>query len=151
MSRKIDMTRGKMIPLVLRFALPLCIGNILQQMYTTVDTLVVGNFCSPAALAALGTSGQPIEIMLTLFMGMGGGASILVAQYTGSGEDEKLRTIVSTAISFLFAAAIPLTFLGLLVGPTILRLMQVPADTYPYALSYMSILFGGTQIGRAHV
>lgn len=144
MARKIDMTQGRVIPLALRFALPLLIGNILQQMYLTVDTLIVGNFCSPVSLAALGTSGQPIEIMLTLFMGMGAGASILVAQYTGGGDGAKLRATLGTAVSFLYMAAIPLTVLGVIVGPVILRTMNVPSDTFPYALDYMRILFLGT-------
>jgi len=144
MARKIDMTQGRVIPLALQFALPLLIGNILQQMYLTVDTLIVGNYCSPVSLAALGTSGQPIEIMLTLFMGMGAGASILVAQYTGGGDSEKLRKTLGTAVSFLYMAAIPLTVLGVVVGPVILRTMNVPADTFPYALDYMRILFLGT-------
>ncbi|MBP3427552.1 MAG: MATE family efflux transporter [Clostridia bacterium] len=141
---KIDMTRGRMLPLVLRFALPLCVGNILQQMYMTVDTLVVGNYCSPVSLSALGTSGQPVEILLTLFVGMGAGLSILVAQYTGSGEQERLRSVLATAVSFLFMAAIPMTFIGMLVGPFILQTMNVPTETFPHALSYMRILFGGT-------
>ena len=144
MARKIDMTQGRVIPLALRFALPLLIGNILQQMYLTVDTLIVGNFCSPVSLAALGTSGQPIEIMLTLFMGMGAGASILVAQYTGGGDANKLRATLGTAVSFLYMAAIPLTVLGVVIGPAILKTMNVPADTFPYALDYMRILFLGT-------
>ena len=144
MARKIDMTQGRVIPLALRFALPLLIGNILQQMYLTVDTLIVGRFCSPASLAALGTSGQPIEIILMLFMGMGAGASILVAQYTGGGQEKKLRDTLATAVSFLYMAAIPLTVLGILVGPAILRTMNVPEDTFPYALGYMRILFLGT-------
>ena len=143
-SRKIDMTQGSLIPLALRFALPLCIGNILQQMYLTADTMVVGNFCSPASLAALGTSGQPVEILLMLFMGVGTGVSILVAQYTGSGDQRTMRDTLATAVSFLYMAAIPLSLLGVLIGPHILRGMNVPEDTYPYALSYMCILFCGT-------
>ncbi|MBP3655168.1 MAG: MATE family efflux transporter [Clostridia bacterium] len=141
---KVDMTRGRMLPLVLRFALPLCVGNILQQMYLTVDTLVVGNFCSPVSLSALGTSGQPVEILLTLFVGMGSGLSILVAQYTGGGKRDRVTAILRTAVGFLYLAAIPMTVLGMLVGPYLLRMMNVPPDTYPYALGYMRILFAGT-------
>ena len=143
-SSKIDMTQGRIIPLALRFALPLCIGNILQQLYLSADMLIVGNYCTPAALAALGTSGQPVEILLTLFMGIGAGVSILVAQHTGAGETAKLSRTISTAISFLYLAALPLTVLGVLLGPLLLQFMDVPPDTYPYARVYMSILFAGT-------
>ena len=143
-KHKVDMTQGRIAPLVLRFALPLCLGSVLQQMYSTVDTLVVGNFCSPVSLAALGTSGQPIELLLLLLMGISSGVSILVAQYTGSGDDRSLRVTVDTAVSFLYMAAVPLTVVGIFIGPMILRLMQVPPDAYPYARSYIMIFLSGT-------
>ena len=68
---KIDMIRGSIIKSAALFALPICVGNILQQLYGTVDTLVVGNFCDSAALAAVGTATQPMEIMLCVFLGIG--------------------------------------------------------------------------------
>ena len=60
-SRKIDMTSGPIMRLVVMFALPICVGNILQQLYNTVDTLIIGNFCGSVSLAAVGTSAQPVE------------------------------------------------------------------------------------------
>ena len=74
-ARRIDMTKGPIIRKALIFALPIVLGNILQQLYSTVDTLVVGNYCGAASLAAVGTSSQPIEMFLCLFMGMGNGIS----------------------------------------------------------------------------
>lgn len=141
---KIDMTQGPIMKLVVLFALPICIGNVLQQLYTTVDTLVVGNFCGSISLAAIGTSSQPVEMLLCIFMGIGGGVSILVSQYTGSGEAEKLKKLVGTATSFLYMTAIPLSILGVIVGPLVLKLMQVPDDTFATASSYLRVIFLGT-------
>lgn len=138
------MTQGSIMKLVLLFALPICAGNILQQLYNTVDTLVIGNFCGSLSLAAVGTSAQPVEMLLCIFLGLGTGVSILVSQCIGSGDNETLKKIIATAISFLYLCAVPLSLLGLLIGPVILKIMQVPDDAYPEALSYINIIFLGT-------
>ena len=93
---KIDMIRGSIIKSAALFALPICVGNILQQLYGTVDTLVVGNFCDSAALAAVGTATQPMEILLCVFLGIGNGASILVSQEMGRRNADGLRMLVRT-------------------------------------------------------
>ena len=76
----VDMTSGSIIKKALIFAIPICVGNILQQLYSTVDTLVIGNYCDAAALAAVATSSQPLEILLCIFLGIGSGISILVSR-----------------------------------------------------------------------
>lgn len=138
------MTHGNIMQLVLLFALPLCIGNIFQQLYNTVDTLVVGNFCGSVSLAAVGTSSQPLEAMMCIFIGIGTGTSILVSQYYGAGDTKKLNSVIATSNNFLFICAIPVTILGFFIGPAILRLMQVPANTWDLANSYLYIIFLGT-------
>ena len=143
-NQKIDMTKGPIMKLVILFALPICIGNILQQLYTTVDTLVIGNFCSSVSLAAVGTSGQPVEVVLCIFLGIGTGVSILVSQYTGSGDTASMKRLVATAGTFIYVCSVPLTILGILCGPLILRFMQAPADAWESAVSYLRIIFLGT-------
>ena len=143
-AKKIDMTQGSIMKRVLLFALPICVGNVLQQLYGTVDTLVIGNFCGSVSLAAVGTSSQPVEILLCVFLGLGTGVSILVSQFTGSGDMESLKEIGATAISFLFLCSIPLTIIGQFAGPAVLRFMQVPDDTWELANAYISIIFFGT-------
>lgn len=143
-SHKIDMTKGPAMKLVVLFALPICIGNVLQQLYNTVDTLVIGNFCGSVSLAAVGTSGQPVELLLCIFLGLGTGVSILVSQHTGSGSLEEVREVVATATSFLYLCAIPVSILGLFIGPLVLRFMQVPDDAWNYSVSYIRIIFLGT-------
>ena len=143
-TKKIDMTQGHMLKLVFLFALPICISNMLQQLYNTVDTLIVGNFCDSKALAAVGTSAQPVEILLCIFLGLGSGVSILVSQYIGSKDYESLNKVVDTANTFLYICSIPLSIIGLFLGPLILKLMQVPSDTLPLATTYVQIIFLGT-------
>lgn len=129
---------------VLVFALPICAGNVLQQLYGTVDTLVIGNYCGSVSLAAVGTSSQPVEMLLCIFLGLGTGVSILVSQFSGRGDRKSQREIVATAISFLYICAIPLAVLGQFAGPLVLKFMQVPADTWKLANDYIRIIFIGT-------
>ena len=143
-SKKIDMTQGSIMRQVLIFALPICAGNVLQQLYGTVDTLVIGNFCGSVSLAAVGTSSQPVEMLLCIFLGLGTGVSILVSQFSGSGDGKSQREIVATAISFLYICAIPLAVIGQFAGPLVLKIMQVPPDTWDLANSYIRIIFIGT-------
>ena len=143
-SAKIDLTQGPIISRAILFALPICLGSILQQLYTTVDTLVVGNFCGALSLAAVGTSSQPVEIFLCLFMGLGNGVTILVSQATGGKDQLKLRRVVRNANAFLYLCGIPVTILGFACSSLVLRLMQTPADTLALAVSYTQISFLGT-------
>jgi putative MATE family efflux protein len=140
---KLDMTHGPIMKLVVLFAIPMVIGNILQQLYTTVDTLVIGNYCGHTSIAAIGTSSQPLEVFMCVFMGIGSGVSILVSVYTGAKNTEKLNSVVRGAVAFTYLAAIPLTILGILLTPAILRMMQVPADTWDLAVLYIRIVFLG--------
>lgn len=142
-SGKIDMTYGPIMSKVFLFAIPIIIGNVLQQLYTTVDTLVIGNYCGKTSLAAVGTSSQPVEILLGLFLGVGTGVSILVSQYTGANNEEKLNKVTHTAISFVYMVGIPICVVGLWITPLVLRWMGTPDDTWDAAVSYTRIVFVG--------
>lgn len=143
-NRYIDMTQGSILKNVFRFAIPICLGNLLQQLYGTVDAMVIGNFCPASSLAAVGTSDKPVEILLCIFLGIGTGVSILVSQCVGSGNRDKIVALTATAVSFLYLCALPLTLAGPFLGAMVLRLMQVPPDTWQAANDYVSIVFLGT-------
>ena len=143
-SKKIDMTTGPIMKNVLLFAFPIVIGNILQQLYTTVDTLVVGNFCGDESLAAVGTSSQPVEVLLCIFLGIGTGVSILISQYIGGNDDEKVRNTAQTAIFFVDVSGIAIGVLGFFATPWILNAMGVPQDALGSAITYTRIIFCGT-------
>lgn len=133
------MTQGSITGRAVLFALPICAGNILQLLYSTVDTLVIGNFCDAASLAAVGTSSQPLEILLCVFLGIGSGISVLVSQAVGKGDAARIRALARTEVWLLFIVAIPLTAVGVVLGPLILRAMQVPPDALPEATLYLRI------------
>lgn len=141
--KKIDMTKGSIIRNVILFAIPIVIGNILQQLYTTVDTLIVGKYCGDKALAAVGTSAQPVEVLLCLFLGIGAGASILVSQRVGAGDENKVKDIAAASTSIVYMSGIPIAILGFLAAPMILDFMGVPEDVYSAALMYTRVVFLG--------
>lgn len=143
-DRRIDMTEGLVMRNILLFALPLVLGNILQQLYTTVDTLVIGSFCGTTSLAAVGTSAQPVEAVLCVFLGLGTGTSILISQYVGSGSHGKILKLCRTSVAFVWLCGIAVGCLGALAAPAILRLMQVPDDSLPQATLYVRIVLAGS-------
>lgn len=138
------MTHGPILRKVLLFALPLVLGSILQQLYTSVDTLVIGAFCGTTSLAAVGTSAQPVEMTLCVFLGIGTGASILVSQSIGAGNREATKEICRTAVSFVWICGIALNLLGILLAPAILRLMKVPPDALGLSTTYVRIVLAGS-------
>ena len=129
---------------LLMFAVPIVIGNVLQQLYTTVDTLVIGRFSDTQSLAAIGTSAQPIEVFLCLFIGMGTGVSILVSQTTGAGDARSLRDICRTTVSFVYACGIPLMILAYITAPALLSAMGVPPDAMSSATLYTRVVMWGS-------
>lgn len=142
------MTSGSIAKKTLLFALPICAGNILQTFYNTVDTMILGRYCDAKAIASVGTSAYPIEIILCIFIGIGHGLSILVSQYRGAflksgsaGDEKNLLESVKTGVFFTYAISIPLTILGCILAPLILTLMQAPAETFDFAVTYVRIVF----------
>ena len=142
-QKKVDMTTGPIMKNVFLFAIPIVLGNILQYLYTTVDTLVIGNYCGKTSLAAVGTSAQPVEVLLCIFLGIGTGVSILVSQYVGAKDMQRMRRAVDTAAFFVFVCGIPLCVIGYFAAPLVLKVMGVPADTWDAAVSYTRIVFFG--------
>ena len=143
-NSKVDMTTGPIMKNIFIFAIPIIISNILQNLYSTVDTLVVGNFCGETSLAAIGTSAQPIEVVLCVFLGIGGGVSILISQYTGAKDTQAIKSTCKTAVTFVYLAGLPLTIIGVILTPWILTRMGVPEDTFAIAVAYTRISFLGT-------
>lgn len=141
--KKIDMTSGSIMWNVIIFAIPIVIGNILQQLYTTVDTLVIGNYCGYESLAAVGTSAQPVEVLLCIFLGIGTGISILVSQYAGAKNREKLKKLCDTSVFFTYMCGLPIGVLGIFLSQAMLRVMGVPDTVIGTAVIYTQIIFLG--------
>ncbi len=138
-----DMTEGGIARLLVSFALPLMIGNVFQQLYNTVDSIIVGNYVSRQALAAVGCTGPIINMLIGIFAGLAAGAGVVISQYYGAKEHEKLHGAVQTTIALTLCMCAVLTVLGVLMTPLMLRLMATPDDVIGAASTYLRIYFLG--------
>lgn len=145
-----SMTEGKPLKLIFSFALPLMIGNVFQQLYTVVDTMVVGQVLGVNALAALGASDWLNWMMLGIIQGFSQGFSILMAQEFGAGNIRRLKKVVGNAIVLSAASAIILLILGELMVLPVLRLLQTPTAIINQSLLYLRIMFAGIPIVMAY-
>lgn len=127
---------------LLAFFFPIMLGTLFQQMYNTVDAVIVGQFVGKEALAAVGGSAAQILSLLTgFFVGLSSGATVIVSQYYGANEDDGVSRAVHTAIALAIAGGAVLTVLGLVFAPTLLRWMNTPADTLAESTRYLRIVF----------
>lgn len=139
----VDMTQGSIWKQLLSFALPMALGMLFQQLYNTVDTLVVGQFVGKEALAAVGSTGSIINMMVGLCAGLSTGASVLISQCYGAHDDKRLQDAVHTTISVSFIMCAIATFVGLCMIDPMLRLMDTPADVWNEAHLYLTVYFAG--------
>ena len=144
-SRRLDsdMTQGSIWRQLIEFSLPMMIGLIFQQLYNTVDTIVVGQFVGKEALAAVGTTSSIINMLVGFAAGLSTGSSVIISQCYGSRDHEGLHKAVHTSISITFILAVAFTALGVLWADTLLRLQSTPEDVFPEAHTYLTIYFSG--------
>jgi len=140
-----DMTQGSPVKLILKFAVPLLIGNIAQQMYNLSDTIIVGNFAenSDDCIAAVGVAAPIMFLMVALFLGMGQGATIIISQFYGANDTKSIKRAVDTIYIFLFVVSVPLTITGFIICRPLLVLINTEGRILEYALTYLSITFLG--------
>lgn len=138
-----DMTQGVIWKQILMFALPLIAGNLFQQLYNTVDSIVVGNFVGKEALAAVGSVGPILNSMIGFFVGLSTGAGVVISQYYGAKEEEKVSRAVHSMLCLTLLLCVVITVLGVLLCPIMLNLMQTPEDVYREAKEYLMIYFSG--------
>jgi putative MATE family efflux protein len=138
-----DMTEGSIWKKLAAFSVPLLIGNVVQQMYSTVDTIVVGRFVGDSALAAVGASFPILNLLLILFMGAATGAGVMVSQYFGAKDRDQLSRTVGTTIMLMFIISIMIMIMGPLVTRPLLRVLNTPEDVLEQCANYLNILFIG--------
>ena len=139
----LDMTEGKPMSLILRFSIPLLLGNLLQQLYNMVDSSVVGIFVGKVALSAVST-GYPIVYMLTsAFAGISIGGTILIAQYFGRKDYNGVARTVRAVYFGITIVCFPLMLLGILGARPLLLLFLTPEDVLPHAVIYVQVIFVG--------
>ena len=136
------MTEGSIWKSILLFSVPLILGNLLQQLYNTADSIIVGNFVGSNALAAVGSSGSPIFLLIGFSQGIAVGAGVVVAQYLGAKDREDAQRAVHTALALAVLLGLILTIGGILVSRALLTAMDTPAEVLEDAVTYMQIYFG---------
>ncbi len=138
-----DMTQGSIGRHLFNFALPTGVGLLFQQLYNTVDTLVVGNFVSKEAQAAVGSTGPIINTVVGFCAGLATGASVIISQRYGAHDEEGLKKAVHTTIFVTILLSLLATAAGLLIIQPMLAFMQTPADVWEDASLYLTIYFSG--------
>ena len=139
----IDMTHGTLWNKLLIFALPLAASSILQQLFNSVDTAVVGRFASSRALAAVGSNSSLIALMINLFIGISLGSNVIISRYIGQKAEEHVKAAIHTAIVVALCSGIFVLVLGQFIARPVLTLMGTPKDVLDLAVLYLRIYFLG--------
>lgn len=139
-----NITEGVIWKQLLSFFFPILLGTFFQQMYNTVDTIIVGRFVGTQALAAVGSTGALISLLNGFFIGLGSGATVLVSQFFGASDHQGAQKAVHTGIGLSLSLGLLISFLGLCFGPRILQMMKTPADCLEGAAVYARIFFSGS-------
>lgn len=143
MSDKHRMTEGPIAGAIVRFAVPLFLGNLFQQMYNSVDSLIVGNYLGNSALAAVSSTGTLIQLMIGFFQGVFLGAGVLVARFFGARMMNHMRRAIHTTITVALVVGVFLSVVGIFLTPVILKWMGTPEDIFDLAVSYIRVYFAG--------
>lgn len=138
-----DLTEGKESKLILNFALPMLLGNLFQQLYNIVDSIIVGNFIGKEALAAVGASFPIIFTLISFIIGIASGGTIIIAQYFGARDITKVKNTIGTIYIFIFIASLIVSGLGITFSEEIFRLIQLPENIIPEAKTYLNIYLIG--------
>ena len=142
--KAVDMTVGEPWKQILKFTMPMLLGNIAQQLYSTVDSVVVGKYVGDNALAAVGSAAPIFNLLLVLFIGVSIGATIMVAQHLGARNREALSWTIGNSFTLILIASIVMTILGVAVARPMLVLLRTPESILDWSASYLRILFLGS-------
>ena len=139
-----DMTEGQPWKKIVVFTIPMLLGNIAQQLYSTVDSIVVGKYVGDHALAAVGSATPILNLLLVLFVGISMGASIMVAQYFGAKQREELSITIGNCITLTAAAVVIIMVISCLIVRPLLEMLNTPSTIIDWCTSYLLILCVGS-------
>lgn len=142
-ANTLDMTKGTPWKLIVQFAVPVFLSQTFQQLYNTVDTLIVGQYLGDEALAAVSASGPLIFLLISFFSGLSMGAGVTISRYFGAGDYDRVSRAIHTDILLGLLSGLVLTVVGVLFTPTFLRWMGTAPDVLPGAISYFRYYFTG--------
>lgn len=138
------MTEGPIAKLIIKFALPVFWGNLFQQLYNIVDSLIVGNFAGDEALAAVSSSGSLIFMITGFLLGVFSGSSVVISQYYGAKDKENVQKALHTTIAFAVISGLVLALVGIVLSGQILKWMDTPKNVLPNSTLYFRIFFCGS-------
>ncbi|MFC2097036.1 MATE family efflux transporter [Bacteroidota bacterium] len=138
-----DLTTGSEGKLIFKFALPMLLGNVFQQVYNVVDSIIVGNALGKEALSAVGASFPILFVLISLVIGIAMGGGIIISQYFGAKDYDKVKKAIGTMYIFLFLVSFVITAIGLIFSESIFRLIQLPEEIIPQANEYLTIILAG--------
>jgi putative MATE family efflux protein len=138
-----DLTIGKESKLIFLFALPMILGNIFQQLYNIVDSIIVGQYLGKQALAAVGASFPVLFVLISLVIGVSSGLTIVISQYFGAKQYDNVKRAIDTMFIILFVASVIITALGISFSRQILGLMKLPPEIIGDATIFFNIMIGG--------
>lgn len=130
------MTHGNIAKQLIVFAIPLLVGNLFQQLYNTVDSIVVGNFIGDQALAAVNSSGPIIDMLVSFFMGLSLGAGVLISNYFGAQDCQEVKEGVHTAMALALVSSLITTIVGVIFTPIILKWVRVDSSVIGQSIIY---------------
>ena len=139
-----DLTEGKVWKVIVRFALPLLVGNLLQQFYNITDSIIVGQFLGKEALAAVSASFFIYYFIISLVIGVGSGTTVVISQLFGAKQYQKVQLAFSSFFIFMLVGGIILSIAGIIFAEPVFRLTNTPEEVIPQAVAYFSIYIGGT-------
>ena len=139
-----DLTEGKVWKVIVRFALPLLVGNLLQQFYNITDSIIVGQFLGKEALAAVSASFFIYYFIISLVIGVGSGTTVVISQLFGAKQYQKVQLAFSSFFIFMLVGGIILSIAGIIFAEPVFRLINTPEEVIPQAVAYFRIYIGGT-------
>ena len=142
-KNQINMTEGSIFGKLLKFSLPLIFSSVLQLFFNAADVIVVGRFAGDNSLAAVGSTGSLVNLLINLFTGLATGTSVVAANYFGAGKKKELKQTVHTSIAISLISGIILTFIGVFGSKLILQMMKAPEVVLNLANIYLKIYFAG--------
>jgi len=139
-----DMTEGNEVSLMIKFSLPMLIGNIFQQFYNMVDSIIVGKFVNANALASIGVTSSISFLFFSLCLGLAVGVGIIIAQYFGARDDKNVKSAIANSIYVIGSTSIFISILGIFLARPVLEFMKTPVEILDDAVLYLQIIAGGT-------
>ena len=139
-----DLTEGKVWKVIVRFAVPLLVGNLLQQFYNITDSIIVGQFLGKEALAAVSASFFIYYFIISLVIGVGSGTTVVISQLFGAKQYQKVQLAFSSFFIFMLVGGIILSIAGIIFAVPVFRLTNTPEEVIPQAVAYFRIYIGGT-------